>query len=145
MVVHLHGTVNSQPSFFVNSATTYSNIYFGSSLNIYKSKLNSIFNKNDTTIVFLGCSMEEDEVLSLFDLNNNQFKFYSIMKYDDNNSELSDFTSKYYRDVKNINYIWYGKQYSDLPNFLMNLNTDISNYESGGESTPTDIEKNMLG
>lgn len=145
-IIHLHGTPTSDPKFFINSSTNYSKIYFGKSLNTYREKLEMLFkNKHNVSIIFIGCSMEEDEVLSLFDLKDEKYKFYSIMKYDSNEPELSDFTNEYYRKTKNIQFIWYGEKFEELPIFLHQLNDDINKNGMEKGRTPEDIEKILLG
>lgn len=146
MVIHLHGTPNSDPNFFINSSTNYSSIYFGKSLDQYRDKINKVFkDKNNVTIVFVGCSMEEDEVLSLFDLENSKYNFYSMMRYNSKQKELSDFSSEYYLQTKNIRYRWYGEQFEELPEFLHKINKDINNIELKESNTPEDIERALLG
>lgn len=144
-VIHLHGLPTSNPDFFINSAVNYSNIYFGNQY-IYKNKFQKLFEeKKNITIVFVGCSMEEDEVLSLFNLNDNNFKYYALMKFNEEKGELSDFTKDYYRLEKNINFLWYGYEFKDLPQFLNKLNDDISLKKINELNKPDKVRKVMLG
>ncbi|HIY92975.1 SIR2 family protein [Companilactobacillus sp. HBUAS56275] len=143
-VIHLHGTPLSNPQYFINSSEGYSKIYYDS-LDKYKEKIAELFKqKVNPIIIFIGCSMEEDEVLSLFDLKNKKYKYYSLMKYDKKTPELSKFTKEYYECSKNIKYIWYGNEYGDLPIFIRQMLEDKDSRVMDS-MTPKDMENILIG
>lgn len=127
-VVHLHGTPDSNPKFFLNSSESYRNLYLIDN-NEHKIAIRNFLNSDlKKTIIFVGSSMEEEEILALL---GNQANYFALMKRDTNvdsqienhyHQELED----YYLNDRSIKFVWYGRDFNDLPNFLENLNTDVT-------------------
>lgn len=140
LVVHLHGVPDGDPRFFISSSKSYSSMYYNS--DIYKRKVKELFKeKDDALILFVGCSMEEDEVLSILDMEETRIKFYALMKKSTNNSDsnFDQFVKEYYQSQNKVDFIWYGENYLDLPRFIKTLVADVTSKESETINTPDDI------
>ncbi len=139
-VIHLHGTPDCNPKFFISSASSYVNLYYANK-NEETSPLQNIKeiiqHKSDATIVFIGCSMEEDEVLSILKLakdekedKEKEIKYYALLKYDNSiNSQIREHYHNNFNDymhsTKNVDIIWYGDKFDDLPKFCERLVNDV--------------------
>lgn len=119
-VIHLHGTPESDYKYFISSSKSYMNMYYKK--DDYRDKIIELFKgKDKTVIVFIGCSMEEDEVLNLLDIKETTTEFYALMKYTGaaySEEQKNNFLKEYYREEQNVNIVWYGDQYGDLPSFI---------------------------
>ena len=139
-VMHLHGTPDCNPKLFISSASSYVNLYYANK-NEETSPLQNIKeiiqHKSDATIVFIGCSMEEDEVLSILKLakdekedKEKEIKYYALLKYDNSiNSQIREHYHNNFNDymhsTKNVDIIWYGDKFDDLPKFCERLVNDV--------------------
>ena len=140
-VIHLHGTPDCNPKFFISSANSYVNLYYPNK-NEETSPLQNIKEiiqrKSDATIVFIGCSMEEDEVLSILKLaedekedKEKEIKYYALLKYDNSiNLQIREHYHNNFNDymhsTKNVDIIWYGDKFDDLPKFCERLVNDVT-------------------
>ncbi|OJE28337.1 hypothetical protein A9490_27850 [Bacillus thuringiensis] len=117
-VIHLHGTPDiDDPKYFINSSSTYSSLYLNS-----QSELTNVItllrNKENASIIFIGCSMDEEEVLALLDrADDSKAKYYAFL------TEHTDFNfqnveEKFFREKRNIKVVRYGDTYDKLPNFV---------------------------
>lgn len=125
-VIHLHGTPDKDNVLLVSSATSYNILYFDNP-NYRTNLLKQIYNKHSPVIVFVGSSLQEQEVLHFFKDNKNNSTKYALMQYIFPDEEIgkkeAQFIKDYYENNRQIKIIWYGKDYKDLPDFLELLNT----------------------
>ncbi|MEB7846610.1 SIR2 family protein [Staphylococcus equorum] len=148
-VMHIHGTPDSVPKFFVSSASSYNFIYLEKN-NIIESMTNLFKKEKIYTIVFLGCSLEEEEIMNLLSEKINNIKLYALMK-NNNNAYFNDIIKDYYNKKYNINIVWYGSDYKDLPSFLeefinkVHQKKKLYNYEEVYKALTTneEIEENI--
>lgn len=148
-VIHLHGTPNSNNELFVSSSKSYKNVYYKT--NGYRKKIEQLFeNKKDLLILFVGCSMEEDEVLSLLNIESLDGKFYSLMKYSTShfigavNERKNSLIKNYYESEHKVKTIWYGSQYSDLPTFIEKIILSIESRKRSISRNPNELRRIML-
>ena len=127
-VIHLHGTPDKDNVLLVSSATSYNILYFDNP-NYRTNLLKQIYNKHSPVIVFVGSSLQEQEVLHFFKDNKNNSTKYALMQYIFPDEEIgkkeAQFIKDYYENNRQIKIIWYGKDYKDLPDFLELLNNKI--------------------
>lgn len=120
-ILHLHGSTNGSPEFFINSSLDYSKQYLQNSTDL--ANLKSWLKRTKPVILFVGSSMEEDEILSILPEASESF---ALMKA--NSKETSEFRALFNQTfVKNYstNIIWYGDKYSDLPKMLHKIITTV--------------------
>lgn len=148
-VIHLHGIPEGDSDLFVSSSRSYSSVYY--TKNEYGKKIQELFKeKQDSLILFVGCSMEEDEILSLLDLKESNTKFYALMKYATDhfipkiNEKKNSFVKQYYKDQHDVNIMWYGKQFSDLPSFIKKIIDALHEKEAAKTMNPKKIREVLL-
>ncbi|WP_144524708.1 SIR2 family protein [Bacillus sp. DE0042] len=123
-VIHLHGTPEiDKPIHFINSSSSYSHLYLDN-----QSELQNIINllrkKKNISIIFIGCSMDEEEVLTLLDrTENSKANYYAFLSdrsdVPSNNREIfQNVEEEFFREKRNINVIRYGEDYTKLPSFI---------------------------
>lgn len=146
LIIHLHGTPDSNPDLFVSSSKSYMNVYYKD--NDFKKKILELFKEKESPLIlFVGCSMEEDEILTLLDIEETKVKFYALMKYTKygmSEKGKNDFIRDYYKDEHKVGIIWYGDQYDHLSTFI----EEISNHlrESSKEMEhPNKLRGILLG
>lgn len=124
-ILHLHGKPSKPGVLLVSSSNSYIRLYFNN--NKFKSKLiKQLELQGSKVLLFIGSSLEEDEILNLFTFSSPSLKKFALMKYrSDFTFEQANKIKEYYRDEKGINIIWYGKDYGDLPQFLKEMKKDI--------------------
>ncbi|UDM32154.1 SIR2 family protein [Lentilactobacillus laojiaonis] len=148
-VIHLHGLPSNNLSRVISSSKSYTDLYLKE--NRVRNSIKKIFlDKKNPVIIYVGCSMEEDEVLNLLQFNELNIQYYALMKYDDNgyipeeikfhNSVIQD----YYIQEQNVNFIWYGNDYSDLPVFVSDLSKSVHDLEMSFLPNPDELEKVLL-
>lgn len=150
-VLHIHGTPTDEVDFdlFISSSNSYSRIYYCN--DSYKIRFREIFSqRKDSVVLFVGCSMEEEEVLSLFDFNSTDIKYYSLMKYNTNDSNenlqsLFNKTIKDYYSYRNLNFIWYGECYKDLDGFTKSMVDRLLELEKQSKTPPDKFRDILLG
>lgn len=148
-IIHLHGIPRGNNDLFISSSKSYSNLYYKQ--NEYRKKIKELFyEKDNPLILFIGCSMEEDEILSILDLEDYSIKFYSLMKYSSNHhiSQVNErenlFMKDYYKDQHNVKFMWYGDNFSNLPNFVKIIVEDIKKEETATVKLPKDVRRILL-
>ncbi|PED17040.1 SIR2 family protein [Bacillus toyonensis] len=123
-VVHLHGTPDiDEPRYFINSSSSYSHLYLEnqSQLKIISSLLSK---KENLSIVFIGCSMEEEEILALLDrTEGSEANYYTLLSErmelsGSNRQFFQDVEEEFFREKRNINVIRYGSSHKHLPDFI---------------------------
>lgn len=122
-VIHIHGTPKSKPEYFVSSASSYNYIYLEENPRL--DLMRTLFKKEKSyTMIFIGCSLEEEEIINLLSKKVQNIKLYALMKKNDN-EDFNKFVKDYYYEKYNINIIWYGKKHNELPLFLEELVNEI--------------------
>ncbi|QGX43912.1 SIR2 family protein [Streptococcus equinus] len=129
-ILHIHGTPHCDPNFFVSSSADYSKTYHKEKHNF--EQLKKWFSTKNLTVLFVGVSLEEDEILSLLAPQN---KHYALMKADKTNDpkidkEYRNLYSTFFKNENHTSIIWYGSSFDDLPVFIKKL-TDKINEETG--------------
>lgn len=129
-ILHIHGTPHCDPNFFVSSSADYSKTYHKGKHNF--EQLKKWFSTKNLTVLFVGVSLEEDEILSLLAPKN---KHYALMKADKTNDpkidkEYRNLYSTFFKNENHTSIIWYGSSFDDLPVFIKKL-TDKINEETG--------------
>lgn len=127
-VMHIHGTPKGKSDHFINSTETYKNHYYMN--NEFMDRIREFIDRKNCMLVFVGSSMEEDEVLSLISNKDNHF---AIMKADDNLYEngFCNTISSYNQDINNTKIFWYGNNFKDLPLFIEQLSNDVLDKSDG--------------
>lgn len=127
-VVHLHGTPNGKIDRFVNSSSSYKMYYYGEHPIIDKLK-NMIGNKK-WLIVFVGVSMEEDEVLSLLSHANEEVIHYAFLRNNDYTNEFRKLIGEYHTRENNTHIYWFGKKHEDLQPAVERICNDVLKKDS---------------
>ncbi|MBO0469485.1 hypothetical protein JZO66_02925 [Enterococcus sp. DIV0242_7C1] len=110
-ILHLHGTTEGEGHYFVNSSLDYSRQYLKETQEFQK--LRTWFETKQPIVLFLGSSMEEEEILSLLPATSKNF---AMMKAERNESpEFRELYNQTYQKNNRTTIFWYGDTYSDLP------------------------------
>lgn len=126
-VVHLHGIPNGKFENFISSSTSYKNHYY-----INDNRLDNIrkwIENKKLLVVFLGSSMEEEEILSLLPDTQKDFKHIAFMTagnvYSDVDYYMLKMKKRFFKQKNNTRIFWYGANHNDLPEFIEKLKQDI--------------------
>ena len=123
-VLHMHGTPSGNPKFFVNSSESYVRMYHKRREHI--NKLAEWLRKKETTILFFGSSMEEDEILSLLFEENSHYAFLRAKVNEEKmGGIIRDAQRDFFRRAHNVNVFWYGDEFSDLLSFVERMVDDV--------------------
>ncbi|MHA3225958.1 SIR2 family protein [Globicatella sulfidifaciens] len=125
-VLHIHGVSESKYSSFVSSSSDYARTYLKYTDSFIK--LKNWFKEKSPTVLFIGVSMEEDEILSLLD---HQGKNYTLLK---NNNEMSSETNNEFNNIYEnfmqsdfkTKVIWYGNAFKDLPKYIEKVTKNLN-------------------
>ncbi|WP_438738095.1 SIR2 family protein [Enterococcus sp. DIV0784] len=110
-VLHLHGTTEGEGHYFVNSSLDYSRQYLKETQEFQN--LRTWFETKQPIVLFLGSSMEEEEILSLLPATSKNF---AMMKAEPNESqEFRNLYNQTYQKNNRTTIFWYGDDYDDLP------------------------------
>lgn len=125
-VLHIHGTPDCDIEYFVSSSADYSKTYLKGRNNF--NKLVNWFKKTKPTVLFIGASLEEDEILSLLHEGSQN---YALMKSENTgNSKVDEHYKKivegFFNSENHTQIIWYGDKFKDLPIFVERLVSDIN-------------------
>lgn len=128
-VLHLHGMPKSKEENFVSSSQSYLKMY--NDPNEYKEQLKKLFSSVESPLlIFVGSSLQEDNVLHFLNFENVKINKYAIMLFQANESRLDNVRSEklknYYLHEQGIQLIWYESSFDDLPKFLHKLNEDVT-------------------
>lgn len=150
MVLHLHGVPETQhQDLFISSSQSYSNLYFRDKNGYIKKLQGLLTDKKDALVLFIGCSMEEEEVLSIFNFRDVNIKYYALMKYNEveNAKVINDYYNSiikdFYNSNKGINFIWYGTEFSKLTESINHIVNDIL-YDVSDSHSFLELRKVML-
>lgn len=150
-VIHIHGVpdIDCNPDLFVSSAKSYSDTYF---LGRNQEKIAKLLEgKNSPVFLFIGCSMEEDEILSLLKKldENRKLKSYAIMRLDgshqikDVNDRKKEIIEKYYNAEHNVEILWFGTEFSDLPIFVNEITSKFDGLKKSSLANPERLRKEL--
>ncbi|EAC4356067.1 hypothetical protein EMI88_12160 [Listeria monocytogenes] len=110
-VLHLHGTTQGNWDFFVNSSVDYSRQYLKGSKDF--NSLSKWFEEKQPVVLFIGSSMEEEEILALLPATTKNF---ALMKANSSETQgLREIYNQTYQNNNNTTIFWYGDSYDDLP------------------------------
>lgn len=145
-IIHVHGMplVNNM---FVSSSTSYSRLYLENPK--FREKFQAFFsNKQKIVFLFIGCSMEEEEVLSLLKIPDTKLTKYALMRYNSTgdvdtdkfqNQKIADF----YMDKRDVRFIWFGDQFSELPIFIENLVQKVTEKQADETLQSGELNRNL--
>ncbi|EME3555121.1 SIR2 family protein, partial [Enterococcus faecium] len=120
-VLHLHGTTSGNWDFFVNSSRDYSRQYLKQPEGF--NGLRKWFEDKKPVVLFLGSSMEEEEIMSLLPVTTENF---ALMKADPNETkEFRNIYNRTYQKNNNTTIFWYGDKYEDLPGRINEIVTAV--------------------
>ncbi|WP_302328124.1 SIR2 family protein, partial [Streptococcus suis] len=125
-ILHIHGTPDCDVKYFVSSSADYSRTYLKNKKN-YKDLVNW-FQNTRPTVLFIGASLEEDEILSLLHEGS---KNYALMKEEKSSSSKVDehyktIVENFFNSENHTQIIWFGDKFDDLPVFTERLVADIN-------------------
>lgn len=110
-VLHLHGTTKGDWNFFVNSSLDYSRQYLKQPKDF--NNLSKWFKEKNPIVLFVGSSMEEEEILSLLPATTQNF---ALMKADSRETQgFREIYNQTYQKNNNTTIFWYGDNYNELP------------------------------
>lgn len=124
-VLHIHGTAEGNPDFLINSSAAYARLYFRD--REYFEKLRKWFEETKPLVLFVGVSLEEDELLSLLFEGNENF---ALMRADISNNlnvdtQLRGRIEKFFSSKNHTNIFWYGNNFKELPNVVRDIVKDV--------------------
>lgn len=122
-VLHLHGTTEGDWNFFVNSSVDYSRQYLKQPQDF--NNLSKWFKEKNPVVLFIGSSMEEEEILSLLPSTTKNF---ALMKANSNEKDgFREIYNQTYQNNNNTTIFWYGDSYDDLPKKVAEIVKAIQN------------------
>lgn len=124
-VLHIHGTAEGNPQLLINSSAAYSRQYLRYRENF--EKLIDWFKQEKPVVLFIGVSLEEDELLSLLFNENENFALMKTEKniYDNVDNHLRVHIEEFFYEENYTKIFWYGDSFSDLPIVVKDIVTDI--------------------
>lgn len=150
MVIHLHGLPSVDSSKVISSSKSYTELYLKPN-DVHERIKNFFLGKQKPVIIYVGCSMEEDEVLTLLECNGvDDIQHYALMKYDDSsqmpqeNEARNSIIQDYYNQEQSVQFIWYGNRFSDLTEFSAKLAESVHNLEVSFLPNPDELEEVLL-
>lgn len=125
-VIHLHGTPSGQIEHFISSSSSYKKHYYSNNPDI--EKLRKLIKEKELLLIFIGSSMEEDEVLSLLsDGTSKNIAFLTAEKTDvPGRIEIRHLLEKYHLHTNNTQVYWYGSEFPELAGFIGKLVDDVN-------------------
>lgn len=124
-VLHIHGTAKGNPHLLINSSSAYSRQYFRN-----RDKFEELvrwFEDSKPVVLFVGVSLEEDELLSLLVKENENF---ALMKADANantkvDRDLRNYIEEFFYKENYTKIFWYGDDFDELPIVIKDIVSDI--------------------
>lgn len=116
-VLHIHGTTKGNPEYFVNSSSDYSKLYLQE--NISLNKLKEWFQRKKSVMLFLGSSMEEEEILSLLIPESKSFALMMANKGE--TPAYRKVVENFFKADHQVTVFWYGDNYKDLPQVIKKI------------------------
>lgn len=136
-IVHLHGTPTSKIDRFVNSSSSYKKYYYGKHPII--DKLKNMIGDKKWLIVFIGVSMEEDEVLSLLSHANKDVTHYAFLRNDKYSKQFQKVINEYHTRENNTHIYWFGNNHRDLQPAVEHICNDVLERDSSYKSKHYDF------
>lgn len=135
-VIHLHGMPNGKPAHFISSSSSYKKHYYSDFQPI--SKIRNWITEKKLLLVFLGSSMEEDEILSLLSETNGDHIAFLASNHGENETGncIRKITEDYHAAQNHTQVFWYDDNYNKLPAFvdrLVNNVRDVAYPESNDD------------
>lgn len=124
-VIHLHGMPNGKPAHFISSSSSYKRHYYSDFQPI--SKIRNWITEKKLLLVFLGSSMEEDEILSLLSETNGDHIAFLASNHGENETGncIRKITEDYHSVQNHTQVFWYDNNYNKLPAFVDRLVDDV--------------------
>ena len=125
-VLHIHGTPDCDDRYFVSSSADYSKVYLRNRGNF--DALIKWFKETKPTVLFIGASLEEDEILSLLHEGSRN---YALLKAEQTANPKVDehykiIVEEFFSSENHTQIIWYGDTFDDLPIFVDEMVSDIN-------------------
>lgn len=136
-IVHLHGTPTGKIDRFVNSSSSYKKYYYGKHPII--DKLKNMIGDKKWLIVFIGVSMEEDEVLSLLSHANKDVTHYAFLRNDKYSKQFQKVINEYHTRENNTHIYWFGNNHRDLQPAVEHICNDVLERDSSYKSKHYDF------
>ncbi|EOS8048063.1 SIR2 family protein [Enterococcus hirae] len=120
-VLHIHGTAEGDPDYLINSSAAYARLYFKN--REYFEKLRKWFEKIKPIVLFIGVSLEEDELLSLlYEENEN----YALMRADTStnvnvDTQFRGRIERFFSSKNHTKIFWYGDDFEELPDVVRDI------------------------
>jgi hypothetical protein len=146
-IIHVHGMPLVNNRMFVSSSTSYSQLYLENTE--LREKFQAFFsNKRKIVFLFIGCSMEEEEVLSLLEIPDAKLTKYALMRYNlTGNVDIDKFQnqkiSDFYMDKRAVKFIWFGDQFSELPTFIESLVQKVNETQADETLQSGELSRNL--
>lgn len=125
-VIHLHGTPSGQVEHFISSSSSYKKHYYSNNPDI--ERLRRLIKEKELLLIFIGSSMEEDEVLSL--LSDGTTKNIAFLTAEKTNvpgkKAIRHLIEDYHSHTNNTQVYWYGSEFSELAGFIEKLVDDVN-------------------
>jgi len=124
-VLHIHGTAEGDPDYLINSSAAYARLYFKN--REYFEKLRRWFEEIKPIVLFIGVSLEEDELLSLlYEENEN----YALMRADTStnvnvDTQLRSRIEQFFSSKNHTKIFWYGDDFEELPDVVRDIVKDV--------------------
>lgn len=111
-VLHIHGDAEAVGNGFISSSTSYVDLYLRNPRKF--NELQKWIKVNKPVILFVGSSMEEDEILALLDNEDNDAKNIAFMKVDNQSRDALKLIKTFFRTNYNTDIFWYGDSFAQL-------------------------------
>ncbi|WP_341864545.1 SIR2 family protein [Leuconostoc citreum] len=125
-VIHLHGTPSGQVEHFISSSSSYKKHYYSNNPDI--ERLRRLIKEKELLLIFIGSSMEEDEVLSL--LSDGKTKNIAFLTAEETDvpgkNAIRHLIENYHSNTNNTQVYWYGSEFSELAGFIEKLVDDVN-------------------
>jgi hypothetical protein len=144
-ILHLHGKPDRPGVLLVSSSESYDQLYFNN-YNLKGKLERQLKLQNSKVLLFIGSSLQEEEILNLFTFNSPRLTKFALMNYRrEFTPEQANIVKEYYKDKKDITILWYGRDYNDLPHFFKEVRKDVDkkNYDNTVFVSPNTIVEDL--
>lgn len=131
-VIYLHGRYDSSSKDIINSSSRYADFYYDNTPHQIGSFL------KDKVVVFVGSSLQEDELLNILKLENTKQCFALMKEY--SSSIINNNIADYYSKRHNVNIEWYGNNFDDLLPFVHEMVAMVNGVERLDSKTKQDFK-----
>ncbi|MEI3638670.1 SIR2 family protein [Lactococcus cremoris] len=116
-ILHLHGTSDGDSNLFVSSSNDYSRQYLREKEDF--GKLQEWFTNKSPVVLFLGSSLEEDEILSLLPQSAINFALMKANSWE--SDEYRQLYNESFQRHNNTSILWFGDNFESLPEVVENI------------------------